>query len=120
MTNAISGTTGTTFRVGPQTVAYDGINDFDFTATTTPGTYPIVFTYTSRNTSGSTVVSTLTSTATMTVVAPTGFSADQSTSFTNAAATYTGTEDDEVRVSKASGTDAASIVVTLKNTAGGA
>jgi hypothetical protein len=120
ITGAISGTTGTTFRVGPQSTGYDGINDFDFTATTTPGTYPIVFTYTSRSVDGGTIVSTLTSTATMTVVAPTGFSADQSTSFTNAAGTYDGTEDDEVRVSKASGTDAASIVVTLKNTAGGA
>ncbi len=113
ITGGISGLTGTTFQSALYPLGTLGT----FTATTTPGTYPIVFTLTSHTVAGVATTS-LTSSVTMTVAAATVFSPQLSTSYVNAASTYAGTSDDEVRVSSTSTTDGASIVVTPNNTSG--
>ena len=120
ITGGISGTTGTLFRVGISGAVgqADVAGDQDFTATTTPGTYPIVFTLTNHTAAG--VATTSQSiTVTMTVAAPTAFSAQLSTSFVGASGT-TETADAEIRTSSVATTAGATIAVALKNTSGSA
>jgi len=121
ITGAVSGTNGHIFRAGISGAIAQGDmpGDQDFTATTTPGTYPILFTLTSHTAAGVTTTS-LTSTVTMTVAAPTGFSSQLSTSFVAASAATGTVEDLEIRTSSVSGTAGATIAVVLANTSGGA
>jgi hypothetical protein len=57
-------------------------------------------------------------TVSFTIVAGAGFSAGLSTSIRDSANSFDATVDEEVRVSKSAGTDAASIEVTIKDTTG--
>jgi trimeric autotransporter adhesin len=59
-------------------------------------------------------------TVAFTIVAGAGFSAGLSTSIRDSANSFDATVDEEVRVSKSAGTDAASIEVTIKDTTGAA
>jgi len=110
----ITGTTTIATTVTSSTTV--GAGSFSFTPTVA-GTYTLTV-WNDVSNSGVIDITEVRQTIDIVVTAVTGFAANLSTSYVNAAGTYNGTADDEVRVSSAATTDGASIVVTLNNTSG--
>ncbi len=110
----ITGTTTIATTVTSSTTV--GAGSFSFTPTVA-GTYTLTV-WNDVSNSGVIDITEVRQTIDIVVTAVTGFAANLSTSYVNAAGTYNGTADDEVRVSSAATTNGASIVVTLNNTSG--